>query len=157
MLPSSFATCKWVRAASSRQQALANDCQGSREKSSSLADNLTITVTIIACLSVGGSVLTPSAIPSLLLKHLFLWKYFFFLLFVWRRITKASCHQYLEDELSDNPLRLIYDGWNQVSLASWSKGFTWRVKHSVPSQKRSKQLRSIWLLCSIGYEVLAPN
>lgn len=69
MLPSSFVTCKWVRAASSRQQALANDCQGSREKSSSLADNLTITVTIIACLSVGGSVLTPTATPSPLLEH----------------------------------------------------------------------------------------
>lgn len=81
MPPSRFATCKWVRAASSRQQALANDCQGSREKSSSLADNLTITVTIIACLSVGGSVLTPSTIPSLLLKHLFFWRLFFFLAF----------------------------------------------------------------------------
>lgn len=72
MVLSCFVTCKWVRADASRQQALANDCQDAREKSASLvgeADNLAITVTITACLSLGGSVLTLNAIPSLLLKH----------------------------------------------------------------------------------------
>lgn len=86
MVLSCFVTCKWVRTDASRQQALANDCQDAREKSSSLAgeaDNLAITVTIIACLSLGGSVLTLSAIPSLLLKHLIIYFEvvdFFFLL-----------------------------------------------------------------------------
>lgn len=76
MVLSCFVTCKWVRADASRQQASANDCQDAREKSSGLvgeADNRVITVTIIACLSLGGSVLTLSAIPSLLLKHLFIY------------------------------------------------------------------------------------
>lgn len=76
MVLSCFVTCKWVRADASRQRALANDCQDARENSSSLvgeADNLAITVTIIACLSLGGSVLALSAIPSLLLKHLIIY------------------------------------------------------------------------------------
>lgn len=54
------------------------------EKSSSLvgeADNLAITVTIIACLSLCGSVLALSAIPPLLLKHLFIYLFVLGLLF----------------------------------------------------------------------------
>lgn len=111
MVLSCFVTCKWVRADASRQQALANDCQDAREKSSSLvgeADNLAITVTIIACLSLCGSVLTLSAIPSLLLKHLFIylfWGCFFFC--AENNEQYSAHHRYLENKHSGIPLHLV--------------------------------------------------
>lgn len=78
MVLSCFVTCKWVLADASRQQALANDCQDAREKSSSLvgeADNLTITVTIIACLSLCGS--SPQFLHCCLSIYLFILRLFF--------------------------------------------------------------------------------
>lgn len=113
MVLSCFVTCKWVLADASRQQALANDCQDAREKSSSLvgeADNLAITVTIIACLSLCGSY--PQFLHCCSNIYLFILRLFFFVLRIMNNIWKM-----IENEHSDIPLELL------LLLCNWVLAF----------------------------------
>lgn len=150
MVLSCFVTCKWVLADASRQQALANDCQDAREKSSSLvgeADNLAITVTIIACLSLCGS--SSQFLHCCLSIYLFILR-LFFVLRIMNNIWKI-----IENEHSDIPLEslLLLCNWVLAFKAVDSFRYDWflekqhvvqhhmkpgTVKHPVRSQKGGK-------------------
>lgn len=145
MVLSCFVTCKWVLADASRQQALANDCQDAREKSSSLvgeADNLAITVTIIACLSLCGS--SPQFLHCCLSIYLFILRLFF----VWRIMN--NIWKTIENEHSDVPLELLLLLCNWV-LAFKAHGFLqiWLISGKTACSSTSHEARKGQTSCPL--------
>lgn len=91
MVLSCFVICKWAGVYASHRQALANDCQGAKEKSFSLvgkAYNLAIMVTMTVCFSLCRSL---SSFATQLLFWLFCFELFTLRwLFVLRIMNNAS-------------------------------------------------------------------